>query len=1066
MKSERPYLDDDVHVFDTPLVFNDTIDTSNIKNVLLIDSLVSESQLFFDSANTDTFPIIYSYNSNRNDLSQLLDKKFSNLNLQRIAFVFHDNIRDGKVFLNHELIFLDYDILEDVSTFSPNTQLLIDTIKKFNVKHMDFLACNSLNYSNWRSYYDLLTKQTSVVVGASNDKTGNLNYGGDWIMENTNENVVNTYFNSNIQNYSSTLASTLGISPSFNGGTLYIRQVTTTSTIEYQYNATLPGSWTSVNWPVTIVNNAQAASTVLTVELTTNITISPASFGGPGTNGYFITGSNYITYDGKGKTVTINSVATYLGLIQNGTSALDGKHAITVKNIKSAATGGSTLNSDPFTRGAWICQGYFGLNSNNTVNSVPLLVDNCSNSADITATSGNGPAGIIGGRSFWNCTATVQNCYNTGTITTPISGGILGASIGIGGGRVTVTNCYNSGIINGNIAGGICGAQFGFNGIVTVTNCYNSGTINGTGAGGICGQAIGVNPDADAKVTNCYNTGTINGIESGGICGSGGGAYGKVTIAKCYNIGNITSNYSGGITGSNFGFDSINQCSITNCYNIGNIGGLNTGGICGSQAGANDNGTSTPIILIENSYSLGNIATTCGGILGGSLTPASVYSLKPTITIKNCYTSYTTIADPTSQYVAVSLQDVSPTFVKSSIIYTNVYSQTISAWSDSAANAGLTGTPTVTTTYVSNPGTTWGKTKNNSPYLLSVFNSPIYDQNNDVNYTGNYTSNPGLFTPGYIYSLINVNNNAIPSSITINATTGALSFIKSGTGIFDKKVFVSKNTSFSPYYYGYNFNSFKLTITFYTVTYNGNENTGGTVPLPLSQPPSSTVTVSDQGSLVRTGYTFGSWNTAVDGSGTTYLPSGNFVITSDTTLYAQWILISNICFPAGTPIKTDQGIIAIECLNPEIHTINKKPIVDITKTVTQAKYLVMFKKNSLEMNYPTHNTIMSQCHKVFYQGKMCEANTFLGNVENVLKVKYTGEILYNVLMEDYSQMRINNLICETLHPNNIIAKLYTKKFKYTNETRQKIIVLLKEYLEKKYCKTNKKHSHLAKLNIE
>ena len=92
-------------VSDTPLVFNDTIDTSNIKNILLIDASVSESQLFFDSANTDTFPIIYSHNSNRNDLSQLLDTKFSSLNLERFAFVFHDNIKDGKVFLNQELMF-------------------------------------------------------------------------------------------------------------------------------------------------------------------------------------------------------------------------------------------------------------------------------------------------------------------------------------------------------------------------------------------------------------------------------------------------------------------------------------------------------------------------------------------------------------------------------------------------------------------------------------------------------------------------------------------------------------------------------------------------------------------------------------------------------------------------------------------------------------------------------------------------------------------------------------------------------------------------------------------------
>ena len=66
---------------------------------MLIDSIVSESQLFFDSSNSNTFPIIYSNNSNREDFMKLLQEKFAN-GLERIAFVFHDNIKDGKKFLN------------------------------------------------------------------------------------------------------------------------------------------------------------------------------------------------------------------------------------------------------------------------------------------------------------------------------------------------------------------------------------------------------------------------------------------------------------------------------------------------------------------------------------------------------------------------------------------------------------------------------------------------------------------------------------------------------------------------------------------------------------------------------------------------------------------------------------------------------------------------------------------------------------------------------------------------------------------------------------------------------
>ena len=58
-------------------------------------------------------------------------------------------------------------------------------------------------------------------------------------------------------------------------------------------------------------------------------------------------------------------------------------------------------------------------------------------------------------------------------------------------------------------------------------------------------------------------------------------------------------------------------------------------------------------------------------------------------------------------------------------------------------------------------------------------------------------------------------------------------------------------------------------------------------------------------------------------------------------------IISNICFPAGTHIKTDQGNIPIEAIIPNLHTISKKKIIDIIKTVSKDNYLVCFDQNSL-----------------------------------------------------------------------------------------------------------------------
>lgn len=157
--------------------------------------------------------------------------------------------------------------------------------------------------------------------------------------------------------------------------------------------------------------------------------------------------------------------------------------------------------------------------------------------------------------------------------------------------------------------------------------------------------------------------------------------------------------------------------------------------------------------------------------------------------------------------------------------------------------------------------------------------------------------------------------------------------------------------------------------------------------------------------------------------------------------------ISNICFPEKTPVQTDQGIIAIEKLNQDYHTINGESIVAITKTITQDKYLVCFERNSLELNCPKKRTIMTRNHKIYYDGAMYEAHKFLTGFEGVKKIKYNGEILYNIVLETYSNVNINNLICETLHPENEIAKLYTENF--DEEYKNKLIIRMNDSIEKK-----------------
>ncbi|SET15019.1 Listeria/Bacterioides repeat-containing protein [Natronincola peptidivorans] len=85
----------------------------------------------------------------------------------------------------------------------------------------------------------------------------------------------------------------------------------------------------------------------------------------------------------------------------------------------------------------------------------------------------------------------------------------------------------------------------------------------------------------------------------------------------------------------------------------------------------------------------------------------------------------------------------------------------------------------------------------------------------------------------------------------------------------------------------------EVTVNLLTVTYNGNGNTGGMVPIDNKYPAGASVTVlGNTGNLTKTGYTFAGWSTQADGKGTGYNSSDIFTMgTANATLYAVWTAI-------------------------------------------------------------------------------------------------------------------------------------------------------------------------------
>ena len=138
-------------------------------------------------------------------------------------------------------------------------------------------------------------------------------------------------------------------------------------------------------------------------------------------------------------------------------------------------------------------------------------------------------------------------------------------------------------------------------------------------------------------------------------------------------------------------------------------------------------------------------------------------------------------------------------------------------------------------------------------------------------------------------------------------------------------------------------------------------------------------------------------------------------------------VVSNICFPAGTEVYTDQGNITIEKLVPGVNTINNKEIVTITKTVMTDDKLVKINKNAISKNIPNKDTTISGFHKVKINSKFIEAYKLPNLYKDIKYIPYNGEVLYNVLMENWETMKVHNMEAETLHPDNIVAKLHNSK---------------------------------------
>lgn len=301
------------------------------------------------------------------------------------------------------------------------------------------------------------------------------------------------------------------------------------------------------------------------------------------------------TFDGAGHTVSGLSITTspdadyavgLFGAVDGGTVAdlrLEGV-SVNVPGSELAAgavgllTGGGAVRAVSVAGSVSAHAGVGGVVGRMTLTGT---IDNCVNSAAVTAVNGVGNVGGIVGAAYYTTDTAemvIENCTNTGIIKgTQAVGGIAGLC------SAFVSDCANEGAVEGlhYSVGGIAGEQKNYGAIHRCTNsaavtCEDAG---GYGCGGIVGwvrydgAAAAYPASAAVPVTDNENTGAIHGgNDAGGIVGcfyNAGTVTGNTSTAPALT----SSRFAGGIVGNlqNAPLDSLPSSVIEGIAVVNNV---------------------------------------------------------------------------------------------------------------------------------------------------------------------------------------------------------------------------------------------------------------------------------------------------------------------------------------------------------------------------------------------------------------------------------------------------------------------------------------------------------------
>ena len=522
--------------------------------------------------------------------------------------------------------------------------------------------------------------------------------------------------------------------------------------------------------------------------------------------------------------------------------------------------------------------------------------------------------------------------------------------------------------------------------------------------------------DGNNKKVTFNNVSNYKGLIENGTPVSYG--YNNINVKNIYtkDAGSSTLVNGGGwICQSNFGKHSLNN-KIENCSNECPVNNDNCGGICGGMAGVNMGSVS-----LTNCYNTGIVS----GVSAGGICGQQAGINNGNVSLNNCYNTGI-VSGGSAGGICGNTAGVN----SGSVSLTNCYNTGSISGSDAGGLCGTLAGLNGGTCSLTNCYTLYG--------LLARSIQPGFSSSkcylasgswSDIN--ANAALVDGVPTLGNIFGLT-----------WVSVSPGTPYLLKSynkevysiNSVVASESPFISESGLFqSPFKYemlGVNDNN-SISSSDFTI----DENSG----------------VITFGSTITTGiYKIDVfvYNNSNEINGVKIYDGYNF---NSLTVDAEVVPLSNICFLGNTLITTDQGECRIDEIDVKYHTLDGKSILKITKSLSVDNYLVRFGKGSLGLNVPSRCTLMTPNHSLLYNGELIEARNFLNGFDNVSKLSYRGEIVYNVLMNVAGTMKVNNLICETLNPCNGMARLLVYLDRLNLSDRNDLLLCYNDYFKVNKC---------------